>query len=131
MLDGQQMATSRRTTVPGVTHYVDVENELIIYNRTTGCPYSTIAKMILDREQVPYREIFIDLDERAAKRVLKWTGYRVVPTLVVSKPGSLSPIEEPQSLSKGKSPRGMDRGFMISEPNPQQLDNWLKKHALL
>ena len=108
-----------------------MDKELIMYGRSYGCPYITVAKHVLDAENVPYHEIHIDQDEEARQRVLDWTGFRSVPTLVVAEPNEVLPFEPPTPLRKGKSPRGIDRGSMITEPNDQQLKKWLKKHGLI
>lgn len=108
-----------------------MDTELIFYNRIAGCPYSTVAKMLLERKNIPFHEIFIDMDRRAGQRVEKWTGYRVVPTLVIAEKGKVTPVEVPESLPEGKSPRGIDRGYMISEPTERQLKKFLTRHNLL
>lgn len=108
-----------------------MDKELIMYNRSYGCPYSTLAKLVFSKENVAYREIFIDKDSEAQARVLDWTGFRVVPTLVVAQAGDLVPFEPPQPLATGKSPRGIDRGSMISEPDDKQLLAWLAKHGFV
>jgi hypothetical protein len=85
--------------------------------------------MVLESEGVPYREIHIDQDEGALRRVLDWTGFRSVPTLVAANSGEVLPFEPPKPLRKGKSPRGIDRGSIITEPDDRQLKKWLKKHG--
>jgi glutaredoxin len=102
-----------------------------MYARTAGCPYVTLAKRVLNDYAVPYREIFIDKDQEARQRVLDWTGFLAVPTLVITNNGAGLPIEEPIPLPKGSSPRGLDRGWMITEPNMLQLTTWLEKHGLI
>ncbi len=101
---------------------------LIMYSRTSSCPFVTLAKRVLGDYQVPYQEIYIDRDPQARQRVLDWTGFLSVPTLIASEDGVL-PIEEPSVLPKGTSPRGIDRGAMITEPNLVQLTDWLVKHG--
>jgi hypothetical protein len=80
---------------------------------------------------VPYRELFIDVDSQARERVVNWTGFQSVPTLVVVRPGELLPYEEPAYLPRGESPRGINRGSMITEPNAEQLLAWLKQHGFV
>ncbi|MBZ0297451.1 MAG: glutaredoxin family protein [Anaerolineae bacterium] len=101
-----------------------------MYTRTSGCPLVSSAKRVLQQNHITYREVFIDRDEAARQRVLDWTGFQAVPTLVVSDEGSTLPLEPPTELAKGISPRGIDRGAMITEPNDQQLIDWLRKHHL-
>jgi glutaredoxin len=105
--------------------------ELIMYSRTIGCPFITLAKRVLDDYAVPYREIFIDRDNQARQRVLNWTGFLSVPTLVAANAGSDLPYEEPPPLPAGTSPRGINRGAMITEPNIEQLLEWLTQHELV
>jgi len=42
-----------------------------MYSRTTGCPYISTAKRVLSAHNVPYRELFIDIDHTARERVLE------------------------------------------------------------
>jgi hypothetical protein len=74
---------------------------LVMYTRTYGCPYVTLAKRVLQQESVPYQEVFIDK------------------------------TEEPASLAHGTSPRGIDRGAMITEPSSDELLDWLRKHHFI
>jgi glutaredoxin len=108
-----------------------VNKELIMYHRTYGCPFVTVAKQVLRDYDVPYREIFIDQDMSARERVINWTGFQSVPTLVVTNPGEILPYEEPDYLERGFSPRGINRGSMITEPNIDQLTVWLKQHGFI
>jgi len=108
-----------------------VPKELVMYTRTAGCPYVTLAKRVLSDYALSYQEVFIDKDAKAKQRVLEWTGFLAVPTLVVSNNGEGLPIEEPSPLPKGASPRGVDRGAMITEPTLQQLVTWLEKHQFV
>lgn len=104
---------------------------LIMYSRRMGCPFVTLAKRVLDDYDVPYQEVFIDQDEEARGRVLNWTGFLSVPTLVVSTSGDLLPYEQPEPLTRGSSPRGINRGSMITEPNAEQLAGWLTQHGFI
>ena len=85
--------------------------ELIMYSRSSPCPFVSLARRILERDQVPYRELFVDQDKEAERRVLEWgnSGFLSVPTLVIALPGNDLPIEPPMPLVKGGSPRGIDR----------------------
>ena len=102
-----------------------------MYARTMSCPFVTLAKRVLADYGVPYREIYIDRDEAARKRVLEWTGFLSVPTLVVVPTGADVPSDAPTHLERGRSPRGIDRGCMITEPNAEELKAWLVRHGLL
>jgi glutaredoxin len=108
-----------------------MKTELIMYSRTTGCPFITLAKRVLDDYAVPYREIFIDRDNAARQQVLNWTGFLSVPTLVAAPIGSNLPVNEPSPLTPGSSPRGINRGPMITEPNMDQLLVWLTQHGFI
>ena len=101
-----------------------------MYTRLAGCPYVRTAKRVFDRENIPYREIIIDDDETATQRVIDWTGFKSVPTIIVARPGEDLPFEDPAPLD-GASPKGVDRGSMITEPGEIQLEEWLRKHGFL
>jgi glutaredoxin len=102
-----------------------------MYSRTTSCPFVTLAKRVLDDNGLPYHEIYIDKDEEAKKRVLEWTGFLAVPTIVVAWTGDQTPISAPDYLERGRSPRGIDRGHLITEPNIDELTRWLAKHGFV
>ena len=105
--------------------------ELVMYSRTRSCPYTRIAKRVLERYNVPYREIYIDQDDEALRRVEAWTGFQSVPTLLVARAGEDVPYEPPHPLEPGASPKGVDRGSMITEPLAGQLRDWLHKHGFI
>ncbi len=105
--------------------------ELLMYSRTFGCPFVTLAKRVLDDYGVSYREIFIDTDPEAQARVLRWTGFKSVPTLVAVSRGKLAPDTEPEPLPHGASPRGINRGAIITEPSEEQLLAWLRANGFL
>lgn len=107
------------------------DKDLVMYSRTTGCPYVSIAKRVLDEHNIAYREIFIDVDPAAKNRVLEWTGFLSVPTLVVAEPGDFLPYMAFSELERGASPRGIDRGPMLTEASTEQLKSWLVKHGFL
>ncbi len=106
-------------------------HELVMYSRSTGCPFVSLAKRVLEDYALDYNEIHIDHDETARERVRAWTGFLSVPTLVVAETGDIMPLGDPVPLEKGKSPRGIDRGPMITEPNMAQLIDWLKQHGFI
>lgn len=108
-----------------------MEKELVMYSRTTGCPFVGLAKRVLSDHKLPYREIFIDRNEEARERVLQWTGFLSVPTLIVARTGEDLPYDLPDDLPIGASPRGIDRGPMITEPGMEQLTTWLHKHGFI
>ena len=108
-----------------------MDKELVMYSRSMGCPFITIAKRVLKEYNVEYRELFIDKDEDARRRVLAWTGFLSVPTLIVARPGELDPITLPEPLPPKASPRGINRGDMLTEPSADELIAWLRQHALI
>jgi len=119
---------TRDQTSP-VVHNQD--KELVMYSRTTPCPFISIAKRVLEREGVPYREVYIDRDKMFEQRVIEWTGFLSVPTMIIARPGEDLPYEEPASLEKGASPRGINRGSMLTEASDAELMDWLRLHGLI
>jgi glutaredoxin len=105
--------------------------QLVMYSRTTGCPFITVAKRVLDDYALSYYEIFIDKDMEARKRVLEWTGFLSVPTLVVAEAGEVLPYQVPPPLTPGSSPRGINRGSIITEGNIEQLEVWLTQNGFI
>jgi glutaredoxin len=107
------------------------DKELIVYMRTTYCPYISRAQRVFEKYSVPHRDIMIDQSEEATRRVEGWTGFRSVPTIIVARGGEDVPCEEPTPLPTGGSPRGVDRGSMITEPSEEDLVNWLKRNGFI
>ncbi len=105
--------------------------ELVMYSRSTPCPFVNLAKRVLNERHITYREIYIDKDKVNEQRVLNWTGFLSVPTLIVAWQGEDVPYEEPAPLAKGASPRGVNRGAMLTEPGEEQLVNWLRQHGFI
>lgn len=105
--------------------------QLVMYSRTTGCPFITVAKRVLEDHALSYHEIYIDKDMEARKRVLEWTGFLSVPTLVVAEAGEVLPYQVPPPLPSGSSPRGINRGSMITEGNIEQLEVWLAQNGFI
>lgn len=107
------------------------DKEIVMYSRTTGCPFVTLAKKVLDDYAVEYREIFIDKDDDARQRVRDWTGFLAVPTIIIARRGEDLPITPPAYLEPGASPRGVNRGAMITEAGMDQLVTWLSQHGFI
>ena len=105
--------------------------EIVMYSRFSPCPYVRSAKRVLERERIPYRELYIDEDPAAKQRVIEWTGFQSVPTIILAQPGEILPYEAPEPLAPGASPKGIDRGPMITEPGEVQLENWLRRHGFM
>jgi len=108
-----------------------MDKELVMYSRTFGCPYVSIAKKTLSEYNVSFREIYIDKDDKARQYVLNWTGFLSVPTLIVANIGEDLPYQPPSTLQKGASPRGVNRGSMITEASHDELIVWLIQHGLI
>jgi len=104
---------------------------LIMYSRSIPCPFVTLAKRVLNDHHVPYEELFIDRDAALKADVVAWTGFQSVPTLVVAQPGSRTPCTAFTALAPGASPRGIDRGPMITEPNSAELLAFLQRHGFV
>ncbi|HLA45128.1 MAG TPA: glutaredoxin [Aggregatilineales bacterium] len=107
------------------------DKELVMYSRSTPCPFVATAKQVLVKENLPFRELLIDEDDTARQRVRQWTGFDSVPTIIIAVEGQILPYEKQEPLEEGHSPRGIDRGSMITEPSAAQLQTWLQKHGLL
>lgn len=107
------------------------DKALIVYSRTIPCPDCERARQLLQDHAVPFQEVMIDLDPAARSYVEKLTGFHAVPTLVVAQPGDATPISEPRPLEHGRSPRGVDRGPVISEPDMISLKRWLLGHGFI
>jgi glutaredoxin len=107
-----------------------MDYEIVMYSRYTPCPFVRTAKRVLDREKIPYREIYIDQDAAAEQRVIQWTGFKSVPTIIIARLGEDLPYQEPEPLHTD-SPRGVDRGTMITEPGEITLETWLRKHGFM
>lgn len=107
-----------------------MNKELVVYGRTYPCPDLTRAKRFLEANKISYRQINIDQDSEACKFVERWVGHRSVPTIVVTRPGDVQPIEEPAPLPVGRSARSYDRGTMITEPSEEALDGFLRRHGI-
>ncbi len=105
--------------------------ELVMYSRSTPCPFVNLAKRVLGERHITYRELYIDKDKTNEQRVLNWTGFLSVPTLIIARQGEDVPYEEPAPLAKGSSPRGVNRGAMLTEPGEEQLVNWLREHGFI
>ena len=104
---------------------------LVMYSRLTPCPFVSLAKRVLDQLKVDYREIVLEDDPVYEQHVLDWTGFLSVPTLIIAHDGADLPHLPPTPLMPNSSPRGIDRGTMITEPNEDQLVAWLTRHGLL
>jgi glutaredoxin len=108
-----------------------MEKEIVMYVRRFYCPNVALARDILKRYSIPYREINIDHDPAMAARVKEWTHYLSVPTIIIANPGEDVPHTDILPYPTDRPNRGYDRGPMITEPSNQELENWLHKHGFL
>jgi glutaredoxin len=107
------------------------DRELVVYTRSRYCPYQAKAERVFQRHGLKPRTILIDDDKAMIRRVEEWTGFQSVPTVIAARPGEDVPYEEPAFLEKRASPRGVDRGSMITEANEEQLEAWLRRHGFI
>jgi glutaredoxin len=107
------------------------DKALIMYSRTIPCPDCERARHLLQSLSVPYQEVMIDQDAAAHGMVENLTGFDSVPTLVVTRPGEALPFPAPRPLEPGRSPRGVDRGTVITEPDMVSLEKWLQGHGFV
>ena len=107
------------------------EKSLLMYSRTIPCPDCQRARRLLEENQIPFEEIMIDQDPAARTLIEQLTGFHAVPTLVVARPNERQPISAPKDLERGRSPRGVDRGPVITEPDMVSLRQWLAGHGFI
>jgi glutaredoxin len=120
-----------KATAPDSQPNSTVNIEIVMYARQGYCPHVALARDLLTRYQIPYRELDIKQNPTWAERVQAWTGYLSVPTLIIAETGQDTPRHEPSTLPAGQAVRGLDRGDMLTEPNNRQLEDWLHKHGFL
>lgn len=95
------------------------------------CSTSQDTQRALKEWQVPATFVNIREDRDAAARVKAWVGFESVPTVVITNGDATEPFEPPAPLAPGTSPRGIDRGSILTEANRVQLRAWLVGHGLL
>ncbi len=103
---------------------------LVVY-MSPWCINCLDTQEALNEWNVTYVNIDIKKDKNAAGKVRSWTGFESVPTLIIAEEGSLEPYQKPSPLPPGISPRGVDRGVMLTEPTRKQLRAWLVKHGII
>jgi glutaredoxin len=108
------------------------DKEVLIYRRQSFCSGVWRVGRDLKNWSVPFREVIVDSDPEAMTRLKEWTGGNLtVPTVVISRTGQDVPITPPELLPSQVSPRGRDRGSVITEPMTEQLRSFLVKHGFL
>ena len=103
----------------------------VVVYMSPWCYTSQDTQRALSDWGVPAAFINIKEDRAAADRVKTWTGFESVPTVIIAEGESVEPFEPPAPLPARGSPRGVDRGSLITEANRQQLRAWLVKHGVL
>ncbi len=104
--------------------------QVVVY-MSPWCGSSADTQRALSEWGVPATFVNIKEDRAAAARLRGWVGFESVPTVIVAEDGSVEPFESPAELAAGKSPRGLDRGSLITEATRVQLRSWLVKHGIL
>jgi glutaredoxin len=107
-----------------------MSKQVVVY-MSPWCYNSKDTQQAFSEWQVPARFINIKDDRAAAARVKGWVGFESVPTVLIAEGEGVEPFEPPAPLAQGASPRGVDRGSMITEANRTQLREWLVKHGML
>ena len=107
-----------------------MSKRVVVY-MSPWCYTSKDTQTALAEWGVPATFINIKEDQAAAARVRGWVGFESVPTVVIAEEGTVLPFEPPAPLVAGSSPRGVDRGSMITEATRNQLRTWLVKHNFL
>ena len=107
-----------------------MSRQVVVY-MSPWCSSSKDAQNALSEWGVPAVFVNIKEDRAAAARLRGWAGFESVPTILIAEEGSIEPYEAPAELPAGKSPRGIDRGSLITEAARPQLREWLIRHGVL
>jgi len=107
-----------------------MSRQIVVYV-SPWCYTSQDTQRALEEWGLPATFINIKEDRAAAARVKEWVGFESVPTVLIAEGDGLEPVEPPAPLPRGASPRGVDRGSMITEANRSQLRTWLVGHGML
>ena len=102
---------------------------LVVYGRSSFCPDMMRWNRWVRAHPLAYVAFDIDFDEGARDFVLRHTGHASVPTLVIAPDDGFDPIEAPAAL-EGRGPRAVDRGYMLTEPAPGQVEAFLRRHGI-
>lgn len=104
--------------------------QVVVY-MSPWCSSSQDTQRALKEWDVPATFVNIKEDRAAATRLRGWVGFESVPTVVLAEEGALEPFVAPSPLPTGSSPRGVDRGSLITEATRPQLRSWLVKQGVL
>lgn len=104
---------------------------LVVYGSSIPCPDMARFQWWLQQFEVPSIQ-FIDIhrEEWAYDRVVAWTGHASVPTLVIADDDGDEPVTPPAPIGPGERIRGNDRGTMLTEPNPGQIEGFLRRNGV-
>ncbi|MFN8457708.1 MAG: glutaredoxin [Anaerolineae bacterium] len=108
-----------------------MDKEIVMYVRGAYCGSVALARDLLKRYNISYREINIDDDPLYAAQLKEWINFFSVPTLIIANSGENVPYTECLPRPADQPLRGYSRGPMITEPNNQQLEDWLHQHGFL
>ncbi len=103
----------------------------VVVYMSPWCSSSADTQRALNEWGVPATFVNIKEDRSAAARLREMVGFESVPTVICADEGSVEPCEPPAALNKGSSPRGVDRGSIITEASRIQLRSWLVKQGFL
>ena len=124
---GFRVAASVENSSPAPRPHYD----LVIYGRASFCSDLIDTKRWLRAWKVPYRQLNIDLDERAGDRLDGWlAGIHSIPTLVIAERGAIDPVQAPAEADL-RNLRNADRGTMMHEPEEDGLRAFLIRNGLL
>ena len=103
---------------------------VVVYGSSVPCPDMSRFGWWLDRHEVDAMVMRdIHQDREAMEIVLGLTGGNAsVPTLVIAPDDGWLPIRPPAPL-KGRL-RGVDRGTVLTEPNPGQIADFLRANDI-
>lgn len=104
---------------------------LVVYGSSVPCPDMARFTWWLQQYEVPgLVAVDIHRERWAYERVVSWTGHASVPTLVIAEDDGVDPISEPAPLLPGQRVRALDRRTMLTEPNPQQIVEFLRRNGI-
>jgi glutaredoxin len=107
-----------------------MSRQVVVY-MSPWCSSSADTQRALNEWGVPAKFVNIKEDRAAATRLREMVGFESVPTVIIAEEGTVVPFEPPADLPKGSSPRGVDRGSLITEATRIQLRSWLVKQGVL
>lgn len=57
--------------------------KVVVYS-TGSCPYCVQAKVLLEKKNIPYQEIRIDLDDQKKEEMISLSGRQTVPQIFIN-----------------------------------------------